>query len=743
MAAIDAMGDARTSLLLSLPRDVWAGVVWSLTTADVGQAAQCCQFIADEISDPELWLHLFMRTCWPPSTALLAFAEGVSDSPANVDWRARLRSRARAAPVIVVDIGAGYTKFTVAHRVDGRAEGYGPPQIVQLCSSPTHPPDCSRNNQLRFIHGQLDSALTAAVADPKHLLRKVALAFGAAPIAGGICMLQGLQARPELNNTRVRTKSLQTDTGRWDVERVQAPGRRGGFLARCAAGTGERLLVKPENLVPVRSAEDLPLLIGEPFAETANRGGGPIGSSDLARMVQIDLSGRPGPVHLVPQAQMALWAHGVDHGIVVNIGQRQTIALPVINGEVVSTAALTSGLGSASLTVALTNVLAQRYPFIDTDVMTWCRDVKEKYCYVAPPSLFSKSGRSLHARLAVGDDFGIERVEIESPIAGTGLVELAEERVLIPEMFFQPGPGRTPLPRLVVGCAERALASGACDEADVRALLQRVVLVGGAAEFPGIRPRVEFESRQLLREAASPQLRDALLSPENVFVLNPPLGDAGPLTSPRFVPLIGGCVRAASSFCFDAWGSGDGASLQVVPDGTHFNSALQQVPGIAAWMRRRRFDFDGAAVFRTGGGGGEDDTVWERFAQAPSSEEGREDEDDAETEADSDIEGGRRDEEGQIEQVPGQSRFAAPSGVAAEDGASTASTQTFHSAGASGKGTPQHHKGKGFGKRVGKVVGKSSAKGRGKGKGKGQGHGQSQGLPRQQAWGWRPVASAA
>ena len=35
---------------------------------------------------------------------------------------------------------------------------------------------------------------------------------------------------------------------------------------------------------------------------------------------------------MVSQAQMALWAHGVDHGIVVNIGQSQTIALPVVRG---------------------------------------------------------------------------------------------------------------------------------------------------------------------------------------------------------------------------------------------------------------------------------------------------------------------------------------------------------------------------------------------------------------------------
>ena len=47
----------------------------------------------------------------------------------------------------------------------------------------------------------------------------------------------------------------------------------------------------------------------------------------------------PGFFHMLPhgcqvvsQAQMALWAHGLDHGIVVNIGQQQTIAMPVLRG---------------------------------------------------------------------------------------------------------------------------------------------------------------------------------------------------------------------------------------------------------------------------------------------------------------------------------------------------------------------------------------------------------------------------
>lgn len=45
------------------------------------------------------------RTCWPPSGALLAFAEGTT-TPVGVDWRARLQLRMEALPTIVVDVGA-------------------------------------------------------------------------------------------------------------------------------------------------------------------------------------------------------------------------------------------------------------------------------------------------------------------------------------------------------------------------------------------------------------------------------------------------------------------------------------------------------------------------------------------------------------------------------------------------------------------------------------------------------------
>ena len=59
---------------------------------------------------------------------------------------------------------------------------------------------------------------------------------------------------------------------------------------------------------------------------------------------------------------------------------------------------------------------------------------------------------------------------------------------------------------------------------DVQRLLQQVVLVGGAADLPGIRPRTEFEVRQILRTPVFDALRSTLSSPDDMYILNPPMG---------------------------------------------------------------------------------------------------------------------------------------------------------------------------------------------------------------------------
>merc|ERR1712151_235138 len=94
---------------------------------------------------------------------------------------------------------------------------------------------------------------------------------------------------------------------------------------------------------------------------------------DWASAIQTQLErARPGPVYIAPQAQMSLWAHGVDHGIVVNIGQQQTVAVAIVNGE--AKFGITSNIGSARLTIYLLNLMQDRHG-IDQRLMTWCRDM--------------------------------------------------------------------------------------------------------------------------------------------------------------------------------------------------------------------------------------------------------------------------------------------------------------------------------------------------------------------------------
>jgi len=326
---------------------------------------------------------------------------------------------------------------------------------------------------------------------------------------------------------------------------------------------------------------------------------------------------------------MSLWAFGVDHGIVVNIGQGQTIAIPVIDGQVGASLACSSEVASGKLTQFMCQLVSRRFDWYNSRLMTFCRDLKEAHCYVAPPA--PRSSGSLQARLAAGEDASVRSVSIEGPHTESGNAadfELNVERVLVPEALFDTSmSGERTLPDLVIDCAAKALKAAVCDAEGARRLLRQVVLVGGAADIPGIRPRLEHELRTLVREGCAPhQILEAVDDPDDIFVLNPPRGADGPLTSPRFVPFVGGCVRAVSS---------EGLlPLRIDPskkaeDTSDESTQLASNPSFRAWARNIP-NLGGPAIFRTGGGGGEDDRIWRilQLALAQASDEDHEDEQD-------------------------------------------------------------------------------------------------------------------
>eukprot|EP00927_Polykrikos_kofoidii_P030125 TRINITY_DN25984_c0_g1_i1.p1 TRINITY_DN25984_c0_g1~~TRINITY_DN25984_c0_g1_i1.p1 ORF type:complete len:1024 (-),score=175.31 TRINITY_DN25984_c0_g1_i1:447-3518(-) len=697
-AAADA--DANPALpssespMLFLPYDVWVALAGGFGLVEVASMSASCRLFAQELRDRELWRHLFMRLCWPQTDALLHFSETITACTSTVDWRERLKRRAVAPPVIVVDVGRGYTKYSIVHGVRGRPEGEGqPPRLVQLCSSPTHPPDCGHGDQLRFISSEISSILIRAAADPSHPLHYAAFGSNACLGAQRSAVLTGLVSRPELNGSVVRLET-RVDSGRYSCAFVQPPpkdritmdfglsGKRphgsstsnaspylhnsgddddedgDSFLTRAGGGVRPQpsILVDPKNLRLIRSAGDLPLLVGEPFAVTANGNSQGTRSNfspgNWALAFQAQVPDRAAPIRIMPQAQMSLWAHGIDHGIVVNIGQGQTIAIPVITGQIAADAACLSDIGAGSLTQFMVRLLSRRFPWIDSRLMTWCRDLKEAYCYVAPPaSKYGMANATLAERISRGDEIGIEPVQVG---INRETIELTSERVLVPEALFDSSVDHgSTLPQIILKCAEKCLDKEECSNQEVlRALLRNIVLVGGTADIPGMRPRTEFEVRRLLAEGASPRLREAMASTDDVYVLNPPLSrsvpsslsrtsseamfvsaaTSFPLTSPRFVPCFGGAVRATSSCpivsasqnspllnsCAAAMrrlsrksSSSEGSRMSA--DGGRLAGALANLPGMASWVRRRLFGLNAPAIFRAGGGGGEEDRAWLRF----------------------------------------------------------------------------------------------------------------------------------
>merc|ERR1712151_86415 len=218
----------------------------------------------------------------------------------------------------------------------------------------------------------------------------------------------------------------------------------------------------------------------------------------------------------------------------------------------------------------------------------------------------------------------------------------------------------------------------------------------------------------------------ALLSPEHVYVLNPPVGKHGPLITPRFVPLFGGCVRAASSLNLDEplqplAASGDDSNMTPRNAGIAYRMRMSLLRSIRA----------GAAVFRTGGGGGEDDNVWQLFGDDVWGDNDIEDDEDYEDgddrqesafESDKSSDSGRNsigsDEDGDVA-LPEVAAHFPVSGVG-EEPELPQPRRRRQRKGKGGKGSGAGKGGKGNDKGSGKSRGKGAhvAKGKSRGKGK-------------------------
>lgn len=245
------------------------------------------------------------------------------------------------------------------------------------------------------------------------------------------------------------------------------------------------------------------------------------------------------PCLFCPQPVLALLAHGGHQdGVVLNIGQREVVIAPCLDGKVCRQALRTQeGMGSSMLTQVMLELLVARNAGVDWDMLTWCRDLKEQHCRVALEPLVASSDRDI---AAVAADLA-PPVEVSK---GRVRLQLGAERFMVPEVLFRRG--RVSLPWLVMQAVMKA-ADAAPTDAERRdaaaRLLSTVTIVGGTAEIPGLHARLQRELKELLRDPECSRVLRCGDEPPEVKVLIP----SADFCSPRTAVLRGGQLAAAAA----------------------------------------------------------------------------------------------------------------------------------------------------------------------------------------------------
>ena len=96
-------------------------------------------------SDERLWETLVVQKLGycRETVRLFCLASSVDDAASQLTWRQLWDAYIMARSLPVMDIGSGYSKYGLAAQET--------PSFLQLCSSSTHPAQCPRHTQVRFM----------------------------------------------------------------------------------------------------------------------------------------------------------------------------------------------------------------------------------------------------------------------------------------------------------------------------------------------------------------------------------------------------------------------------------------------------------------------------------------------------------------------------------------------------------------------------------------------------------------
>lgn len=492
---------ART--LSNLPEDIIVRMLLPLCgPRELRALAMTCTHLCDALRNaPKADMrHIWQQICHSTTSRtmlcyyaaeLLSAAEsfGFSGPSSEVDWKLvyRLRHVLPNAVSIVVDVGRGYTRFGLTQAGPGILPMHSfssqsvvgeppPPSLLQLCSSPSHPPHASGGNQFSVL-------LRRIAPDYRRLTAMKAIAAGDEGPMGTAAAVQGWQ---------------------WPT-------------------------------IGLNIAREAPVLVGEPFWLLKRRPGR--GRSEAERhasrqileewRVQIEQQCMDGCcVRFVPQPYMAMVAHGLPadgDALVLNLGLRECIACAVVDGVLVDASVFDTPIGGSTLTMLFLQQLASNpanSSWLQNGDMTWCRDQKEEHCFVRLPGMDTPAP-----------------VEVARPRAEAlthGACLLDTERWRVPEALFDPqrygadgrsittillaaavaaaggtsdAAARNATPLSAVVDAEASTSGSPADQQVdiIERLLGSIVVVGGASGLPNLRRRIEMEVVAAIKTSPSIQ----------------------------------------------------------------------------------------------------------------------------------------------------------------------------------------------------------------------------------------------
>lgn len=229
-------------------------------------------------------------------------------------------------------------------------------------------------------------------------------------------------------------------------------------------------------------------------------------------------------LHIGVQAVLALAASVASNkksqvasaltGTVIDIGDGVTHVIPVSDGYVIGSSIKSVPLAGRDLNLFTQQLLRERGEKLPPeDSLDVARRLKEQHCYVC-----KDIAKEFTAYDRMPGEYILKMQGIQAKTGEPWEIDVAYERFLAPEIFFQPeiysSDHITPLPELV----DRSIASSPIDTR--RALYSNIVLSGGSTIFKGFGKRIKRDVKRLVdqRQAESERRSGNLMKGSEIDV---------------------------------------------------------------------------------------------------------------------------------------------------------------------------------------------------------------------------------